>query len=194
MLANTLSRYWWMTLIRGLIWIVFAIVLFTQPLISLVALTLTFGAFALVDGIGNIVTAIGGRQENEDWWLLLLAGLCGIGAGVLTFFIPELTALAVLFYIATWAIATGLLQIVAAFRLRKEIEGEFWLALSGLVSIAFGLLLMARPGAGALSVVWLIAGFAIAFGVTLIVLAFKVRGFTELVVAKAKGAAGGRYR
>ncbi len=75
--------------------------------------------------------------------------------------LPELTALAVLFYIATWAIATGLLQIVAAFRLLKEIEGEFWLALSGLVSIAFGLLLMARPGAGALSVVWLIAGFAL---------------------------------
>ena len=116
-----------------LIWIVFGIVLFTQPLISLVALTLTFGAFALVDGIGNTVSAIGGRRENEDWWVLLLAGLCGIGAGVLTFFIPGLTALAVLFYIATWAIATGLLEIVAAFRLRKEIEGEFWLALSGLV-------------------------------------------------------------
>jgi uncharacterized membrane protein HdeD (DUF308 family) len=191
MLAKILSRYWWMTLVRGAIWILFGIVIFTQPLISLVALTLTFGAFAFVDGVGNAVSAIGGRRENETWWVLLLAGLCGIGVGLLTFFSPGLTALALLFYIATWAIATGLLEILAAIRLRKEIEGEFWLALSGLVSIAFGVLLMARPGAGALSVLWLIAGFAIAFGVTLIVLAFKVRGFTDRVVAKAKGAAGG---
>jgi uncharacterized membrane protein HdeD (DUF308 family) len=129
MLATTLSRHWWMTLIRGLIWIVFGIVIFTQPLISLVTLTLTFGAFVLADGVGKMVTAIRGRQGNEDWWVLLLAGLCGIGAGVMTFFIPGLTALAVLFYIATWAIATGLLETVAAIRLRKEIEGEFWRSL-----------------------------------------------------------------
>ena len=194
MLATTLLRHWWMTLIRGLIWIVFGIVIFTQPLISLVTLTLTFGAFVLADGVGKMVTAIRGRQGNEDWWVLLLAGLCGIGAGVMTFFIPGLTALAVLFYIATWAIATGLLETVAAIRLRKEIEGEFWMGLSGLVSIAFGVLLMARPGSGALSVLWLIAGYAIALGVTHIFLAFKVRGFTERVVAKVKGAAGGMSR
>jgi Short repeat of unknown function (DUF308) len=89
MLAKILSRYWWMTLVRGAIWILFGIVIFTQPLISLVALTLTFGAFAFVDGVANAVSAIGGRRENETWWVLLLAGLCGIGVGLLTFFSPD---------------------------------------------------------------------------------------------------------
>ena len=132
MFADTLKRYWWTTLLRGVIWILFGIVLFAQPGISLVTLTLTFGAFVLVDGIANVVSAIGGGQEKENRWLLLLVGLLGIGVGVLTFFSPGATALALLFYIAIWSIASGLLWIVAAVRLRNEIEGEFWLALSGL--------------------------------------------------------------
>ncbi|HSL70204.1 MAG TPA: DUF308 domain-containing protein, partial [Longimicrobiales bacterium] len=120
MFANILSQYWWLILLRGAIWILFGIALFAQPGITLVALTLLFGAFVLVDGIGNIVSAIGGRKQHEHWWVLLLVGLCGVGVGVLTFYSPGLTALALLFYIAIWAIATGLLAIVAAIRLRKE--------------------------------------------------------------------------
>ncbi|MGH9460991.1 MAG: HdeD family acid-resistance protein [Vicinamibacteria bacterium] len=183
MLSTILSRYWWMTLIRGAIAILFGIMLFVWPQISLVSLVLVFGAFALADGVANVVTAIGGRQEHESWWVLLLAGLAGIGIGVLTFFNPAVTALALLFYIAIWAIATGLLEIVAAIRLRKEIEGEFWLALSGLASVAFGMILVARPGAGALAVLWLIGAYAIAFGAMLLVLAFKARGFVKRVKA-----------
>jgi len=99
--------------------------------------------------------------------------------------VPGLTALALLFYIAIWAIATGLLQIVAAIRLRKEIEGEFWMALGGLASVAFGMLLVARPGEGALAVLWLIAAYAIAFGVILIILALKARGFVKRIEAAA---------
>jgi uncharacterized membrane protein HdeD (DUF308 family) len=116
---------------------------------------------------------------------LLLGGLAGIGVGLLAFFNPAATALALLFYIAIWAIATGLLQIVAAVRLRKEIEGEFWLGLAGLASIAFGVLLVARPGAGALAVLWLISAYAIAFGVMLVLLAFKTRGFVKRVKTAA---------
>ena len=186
MFADTLKRYWWTTLLRGVIWILFGIVLFARPGISLVALMLTFGAFVLVDGIANVVSAIGGGQEKENRWLLLLVGLLGIGVGVLTFFSPGATALALLFYIAIWSIASGLLWIVAAVRLRNEIEGEFWLALSGLLSIAFGVLLVARPGAGALSVIWLIGGYAIVFGVTLVLLAFKARGFVKRAAAALK--------
>jgi uncharacterized membrane protein HdeD (DUF308 family) len=185
MFSNILRRYWWMTLLRGVISILFGIVIFAQPAISLLTLTLTFGIFAAADGITNIVSAIGGRKENENWWVLLLVGLAGVGAGVLTFITPGLTALALLFYVAAWAIATGLLEIVAAIRLRKEIEGEFWLFLAGLLSVAFGVLLMARPGLGALSVLWLIGGYAIAFGIILIGLALRARSFVRRTHAAA---------
>jgi uncharacterized membrane protein HdeD (DUF308 family) len=183
MLANILSRYWWMMLLRGVIWVLFGLVAFVQPGISLVTLALMFGAFAFVDGVAAIVTGFAGRHEHEQWWTLLLLGLCGIGIGVLTFLSPGLTALALLFYIAAWAMVTGVLEIITAIRLRKEITGELWLALSGILSLAFGLLVVARPGAGALALLWLIAFYAIAFGVTLIMLSFKVRGFARHVPA-----------
>jgi uncharacterized membrane protein HdeD (DUF308 family) len=179
MLAHILSRFWWMTLLRGAIAVLFGIMLFVWPQISLASLVLLFGAFSFADGVGSVVTAIGGRQEHESWWVLLLAGLAGIGIGVLTFFNPAATALAILFYIAIWAIATGLLQLVAAVRLRKEIEGEFWLGLAGLASIVFGILLVARPGEGALAVLWLVAAYSIAFGAMLILLAFEARSFVK---------------
>ncbi len=182
MLADSLSRHWWTTLLRGVLWILFGIVLFTRPLLSLLTLTLLFGAFVLADGIVHVVHAFGGRRENERWWVTLLTGLCGIAVGVLTFFNPGVTAYALLFYIAIWAIATGLFEIIAAIRLRQEIKGEFWLILAGLLSVAFGVLLLARPGTGALSVVWLIGGYAIVFGSVLIVLAFEARGYGRHVV------------
>lgn len=179
MFAKVLSRYWWMILIRGVLSVLFGIMVFAWPGISLLSLVLLFGAFVLADGFANVVTAIGGRHEQEHWWVLLLAGLAGIGLGILAIFNPQVTALALLFYIAIWAIATGLLEIVAAIRLRKEIEGELWMGLGGLASVLFGLLLAARPGAGALAVLWLIAAYAVAFGVTLIILAFEARGFVK---------------
>ena len=114
---------------------------------------------------------------SRNWWVRLLEGLVGVGVGFLTFFAPGVTALALLFYIAIWAIATGVLETVAAIRLRKEIEGERLLLLGGLASAMFGVLLIARPGAGALALLWLIAAYAVVFGVVLVVLAFKARGF-----------------
>ena len=178
MLADVLSRFWWMTLVRGVLWLLFGLAVVAQPAASLVTLVVLFGVFALADGIGNIVSAIG-RQEADNRWVLALIGLSGIGAGVLTLFNPGVTALALLFYVAVWAIATGLLQFVAAIRLRHEIKGEFWLALSGLVSIAFGVYLMARPGEGVLSVIWLIGIYALALGIILIALALRARGFVR---------------
>jgi uncharacterized membrane protein HdeD (DUF308 family) len=181
MLSTILQRYWWMILIRGILAILFGILVFTWPGITLLSLVLVFGAYALVDGIANVVTAIGGRREQEHWWVLLLLGLAGVALGVLTFLNPGITALVLLFYIAVWAIVTGLLQIVAAIRLRKEIEGEFWLALAGAASVALGVLLIARPGEGALAVLWIIGAYAILFGVVLLILAFKARGFVKQV-------------
>jgi uncharacterized membrane protein HdeD (DUF308 family) len=175
MLADILSRYWWMTLLRGLFWILFGIVIFTRPGISLLSLTLALGVIMFVDGIINAVNAFSGRKEHDDWWVVLLVGLAGIGIGLLTFNNPGATAFAVVLYVAIWAIATGLLEIVEAVRLRKQIQGEFWLALAGIASVAFGVLLAARPGVGALTILWLIGAYAIAFGVIMLLLAFKVR-------------------
>jgi uncharacterized membrane protein HdeD (DUF308 family) len=174
-LATILSRSWWVLLLRGLVAIAFGALAWLQPGISLAALVLLFGVYSMADGILGVWTAIAGRREHEHWWVLLLGGLLGIGVGILTFLAPGVTALALVLYIAVWAIATGVLQIVAAIRLRKEIQGEWLLILGGLASLVFGVLLMARPGAGAVSLLWLIGAYAIVFGVLLVLLAFKVR-------------------
>jgi uncharacterized membrane protein HdeD (DUF308 family) len=187
MIAKLLSHYWWTLLLRGTIWVLFGVTVFALPGISLVTLTLMFGAFALVDGIVHLISAFGGRRDDHHWWHLLLAGVAGIGVGILTILAPGVTALALLYYIAIWAIATGVLAIVTSIRLRREIDGEFWLATAGLAAVVFGMLLVARPGAGALTVLWLIGTFAIAFGVMLIVLGFKTRGFVNRFASAFKG-------
>jgi uncharacterized membrane protein HdeD (DUF308 family) len=174
-LANIFARNWWVLLIRGLAAILFGILTWLRPGLSLATLVLLFGAYALADGLLAMWAAIAGRHEHEHWWVLLLEGLTGIGVGLLTFMVPGLTAIAILFYIAVWAIARGVLEIAAAVRLRKEISGEFFLILGGLASVLFGFLLMARPWPGALAVLWLIAAYAVIFGVILVLLAFKVR-------------------
>ncbi len=176
-LATILSRSWWVLLLRGLVAIAFGVVGWLQPGISLAALLLLFGAYSLADGILHVWSAVAGRNEHEHWWVMLLGGLVGIGVGVVTFLAPGVTALALVFYIAIWAIATGVLGIATAIRLRKEIEGEWLLILAGSVTVAFGVMLMAQPGAGALSLLWLIATYAVFFGVLLVLLAFKVRRF-----------------
>jgi uncharacterized membrane protein HdeD (DUF308 family) len=179
-LARTLARHWWVVLLRGLVAIAFGVLTFTRPAISLAALLLFFGAFVFADGLLHVWTAISDK-ERENRWLLLLGGLLGIGVGLLAFLTPGLTAIAVLFYIAIWAVATGLLDIVAAVRLRKEIEGEWLLGLGGLSSVAFGVVLLARPGTGALAVLWIIAAYAVAFGVILTLLSFRLKGLAKKI-------------
>ena len=180
--ATILTRGWWRLLLRGLAAIAFGVLTWLRPGISLAALVLLFGAYSLVDGVLNAWTAIAGRHEEDHWWVLLLGGLLGIGIGMGYVPPPGLTTLALLFYIAIWAIARGLLEILAAIRLRKEIEGEWLLILAGLASVVFGVLLMARPGAGALAVLWLIAAYSVGFGVLMVVLAFKARSFVDRFV------------
>jgi uncharacterized membrane protein HdeD (DUF308 family) len=177
--ATILERGWWRLLLRGLAAIAFGLLTWVQPGISLAALVLLFGVYSIVDGVLAVWTAVAGRRDQEHWWMLLLGGLLGIGVGIVTLAIPGLTALALLFYIAIWAIARGVLEIVVAIRLRKEIQGEWLLILGGLASVAFGTLLMAQPGAGALAVLWLIATFAVVFGLILVTLAFKARSFSQ---------------
>jgi uncharacterized membrane protein HdeD (DUF308 family) len=174
-LAAALGRNWWLLLLRGLVAIVFALLTWAQPGVSLAALVLVFGIYVLADGLLGVWSAIAKRRDNRHWWLLLLWGLVGIVVGVMTFIMPGITGLVLLMYIAAWAVITGVLQIVAAIRLRKEIKGEWLMILSGLVSVAFGVLLFLQPGAGALAVAWIIAAYAFIFGVLMVLLAFKVR-------------------
>jgi len=176
-MANLLSRRWWVLLLRGLIAIAFSILLWLQPVISIAVLVLLFGAYALSDGILGIWIAIAGRKEYEDWWTFLLWGIISVIVGILTFIKPGITALMLLFYIAIWAITTGILEIEAAIRLRKEIKGEWLLFLGGLISMAFGILLMVRPLEGALAVFWFIGTYTLIFGIILVILALKTRSF-----------------
>jgi uncharacterized membrane protein HdeD (DUF308 family) len=182
MIGEILSRYWWMTVLRGLFWILFGVVILARPGISLLSLTLALGIVIFADGILNVMNAFAGRKVHEDWWVLLLIGLTGIGIGALTFYSPQTTALALVFYVAIWAIATGLLQIAAAIRLRRQLAGEVWWILAGIASVIFGVLLIVQPAAGALTLLWLFAVYAIAFGVLLVLLAFRVRGGIKRLV------------
>jgi uncharacterized membrane protein HdeD (DUF308 family) len=175
-LAAALSRGWWLLLLRGIAAIVFGFLTWFQPGISLAALILLFAAYSMADGIFALWLALGGHAHDHRG-VLVLEGLLGIGVAIMTFIAPGVTALAILFYIAIWSIATGVLRIVAAIALRKEIEGEWLLILSGLASVGFGVLLMAMPGAGALALLWVIAAYAIMFGVLLVTLAFRARSF-----------------
>jgi uncharacterized membrane protein HdeD (DUF308 family) len=154
--------------------ILFGIITFISPAISLAALVLVFGAYAFADGVLSIVSAVRRRGEGR-WWMLLLEGLVGIAAGIVTLFWPGITAIALLYVIAAWAIVTGVLELIAAVRLRKEIRGEWLLALGGIASIAFGVLVALFPGPGALALVLWIGAYALVFGVLLVVLSFKLR-------------------
>ncbi len=174
-LASIFARSWWILLLRGLIAIGFGIFSFFQPGISIAALVLLFGAYSMSDGILAVWVAIAGRKQHEHWWVLLLEGIVGIGVGIMTFIAPGITAFALLMYVAVWAIGTGLLRIVLAIRLRQEIKGEWWLVLGGLISVALGFVLMARPAEGAVSLLWFIASCATVFGFSLVLLAFKLR-------------------
>lgn len=176
MLSKLMSVYWWVLLLRGVLAILFGIAAYAWPGMTLATLVTLFGAFAFVDGIFNVFHAFSGRKEDERWWVLLLEGLLGIAFGVITFQAPEITATVLILYIAFWAMATGILRIILAVRLRKEIEGEWWMALAGLAGIVFGVLMVARPGAGALALLWLVAIWAIVGGVFLVILSFKVKG------------------
>jgi uncharacterized membrane protein HdeD (DUF308 family) len=180
-LAAALSRNWWVLLLRGLVAIGFGLLCWRRPGISLGALVTLFGAFALVDGLLLLWAAIAGRDTADDGWVLLLGGIVGIGVGILTFLAPGVTALALLLYIAVWAVATGVLHIAAAIRLRSEIEGEWVYILAGVASVGFGAFLMARPGTGALAVLWVIGIYALVSGVLLVILAFRARGFAKRI-------------
>ncbi len=175
-MMEVLARNWWALALRGLFAVLFGLLAFAWPGVTLAALVILFGAYALVDGIFALIAAVRAAEAHERWWLFVIEGLAGIAAGLLTFMWPGITALVLLYLIAWWAVITGVLEIAAAIRLRKEISGEWALVLGGVASVIFGFLLLLRPGVGALAVVWLIGIYALLFGALLLTLAFRLRG------------------
>jgi uncharacterized membrane protein HdeD (DUF308 family) len=172
-----LARNWWALVLRGVLAVIFGILAIVFPGITVEALVILFGAFALVDGVFAIVAAVRAAERKRSWGALVLEGIAGIALGILTFFWPGVTAFALLYLIAAWAFITGVFEIAAAIRLRREITGEFWLGLAGVASIAFALLVVIFPGSGAVAIVWAIGVYAILFGALLIGLGLRLRGW-----------------
>ena len=186
-----IARWWWTFIIRGLVAVAFGVLAFLAPAWGIAVLVALFGAWALVDGVMGLVGGIRSRGRDRSWWLSILEGIVGIVAGVFAFLFPVAAAGALIFIIAAWAIVTGVFEIVAAIRLREQIQGEFWLGLAGVASILYGVVIYLFPAAGALSIVWLIGSFAIAFGVFLLILGWRLRRINELAKIDAAHDYGG---
>jgi uncharacterized membrane protein HdeD (DUF308 family) len=180
-----LARWWWTFILRGLLAIAFGILAFISPGLGIAVLVGLFAAWALIDGITGLWEGVSRRTRDRSWWLSVLEGIAGIVAGVLALLFPAFAAGALVLIIAAWAIVTGIFEIVAAIRLREQIKGEFWMGLAGVASILYGVVLFLFPSAGALGIVWLIGGFAIAFGAFLLVLGWRLRGVNQMAIRDA---------
>ncbi len=169
------SRYWWVLALRGLAAVLFGLIALIFPGIALLALVYIFAAYALIDGITAVFVSLQERGIASHWVALLVEGIVSVIIGVIAFVWPGITALVLLYLVATWAIITGIMEISAAFMRRIPVAQEWALGLAGVLSIIFGIILFVRPGAGLLTILWLVGIYAIVFGVLLIVRAFQFR-------------------
>ena len=175
-LAKGLAYNWWLLLLRGLVALLFGIVAFVMPHITLLTVVLLWGAFVAADGMLALIAGLTGKasEVRPRWWLILV-GLMGLAAGGIAFFRPLIGAAALLLLVAIWAIVIGASQIIGGIALRREIQDEWWLILSGLLAVVFGAAFLIHPMAGALAIVWTIGAYAIVFGISLVMLSFRVR-------------------
>jgi uncharacterized membrane protein HdeD (DUF308 family) len=169
-----LADNWWAVALRGLFAILFGIIAFAMPGAAMLALALIFGAYSIADGIFNIVLAVRGARQHERWGPLLVNGLLGILIGVIAAIWPGITVLAFVFMVGAWALLSGGLTFGAALGMKIS-HGRWWLVFGAIISMIYGLLLFASPLIGALVLTWWVGAYALVFGVTLIVLAFRLR-------------------
>lgn len=174
-LLTTVGQNWWTVALRGVVAVLFGILAFVWPGLTVFVLVMLFAAYAFVDGLFALVGAIRAADDRRSSWPLLIEGFLGVAAGIVAFVWPDITAVVLLYLIAAWAIVTGAFELFAAVELRRQIENERWLALGGIASVIFGLLLVFLPETGALAVVWLIGAYAVVFGVSLLALAVRLR-------------------
>ncbi len=167
-MIEALKRNWWVLVIRGICGIVFGVIAFAYPGLTLATLVILFGAWVLIDGVFRIVGATAGRASDPDWGFHLIIGLLGVVVGFLTFRAPGITALILVIYIGAWALMIGAVEIALAIKLRRELKGEWLLVL-------MAVLLLWNPGPGALALLWLIASYAIVLGVLAIFFGFRLR-------------------
>jgi uncharacterized membrane protein HdeD (DUF308 family) len=176
-MASLVAKNWWALALRGIVAIGFGILAILVPGLTVVALVVLFAAYSFVDGVLAISSGIRRDSLRGRNRTLIMGGVCSIGAAVVTLLWPNITALVLLALIALWAIVIGAIEIIAAYRLRREIRGEWALALDGLLSLVFGLFILFFPGAGAIALLWLIGAYAIVSGVLLVMLAFRLRAY-----------------
>ncbi|MCA3555599.1 HdeD family acid-resistance protein [Aestuariivirga sp.] len=177
-LLHNLARHWWALALRGVAAIVFGVLAFAWPGITILSLVMLYGAYALVDGVFSVFAAISGGTPAPRWWLAVV-GVLGILAGIIAFANPVLVGFYLLWFIGAWAIVSGVMEIIGAIRLRKEIDNEWWLILHGAISVLFGIFLFAEPLTSALALIWVIGAYAIAAGGMMIALAFRLKGHAK---------------
>ncbi len=184
-MLGLVARDWWVFAIRGIAALVFGILAFIWPERTLTVLVFLFGAYVLVDGVSLLVALVrGDALARRNAWAVGIMGVLGLVVGVVTFVWPDVTALSLLYLVAFWAITTGAFQVIAAFALRRELDGEFWMALGGIASIVFGALLAIFPGEGLISLVWLVGIWSVVFGVSSLSLAYRLHGI-DATLSKA---------
>jgi len=171
------AAHWWAWIVRGVAAVLFGILVLAVPKTGLLALIILWGTYAILGGVVSLVLAFRASQAGYHWGWLVLEGIVGIGAGVVAFLWPGITALVLLALIALWAIVTGIAEIVVALRVRKEIRGEWLLAIAGLLSVAFGVMVLVFPKPGLLAITMLAGAYAIVFGATLIGLGFELKSW-----------------
>ena len=174
-MLHALAKNWWLVLLRGIAGIVFGVLAFAWPGLTLLTLVLFYGAYALIDGVAALACAFTGRARPVPTWWLIIVGVLGIAAGLLTFLWPGITAFVLILFIGAWAIAHGIFEIIGAIQLRHEIDNEWMLILAGALSVIFGIIVLAAPGAGALGLIWAIGAYSIVFGALLVGLSLRLR-------------------
>ena len=169
---------WWVVLVRGIVAILFGLMAIFSPASTAIALVLVFGAFALVDGVMALYLGFKRKGFDGSWWTWVLDGLASIAIGLMAFFWTGATLLVMVLWIAAWAIVVGIMRIIGAIRLRKEIEGEWALILSGALMVIWGMALVFFPPAGAISLAWTMGIFSLIVGVMMVILSFRIKNIT----------------
>ncbi len=173
-MLERLLQNWWTILLRGALALLFGIAAFLLPSVTITALVLLFGVYLIVDGILALLLSFAVRPGDRRWWLLLLNGVLAIAAGLITFVWPAASALALVLIVAAWALVTGVIEILAAARLRRELSNEWLLGVGGLVTVALGIALVLAPSAGLVAASWLFGAFALIYGVLMISLGLRL--------------------
>lgn len=174
-IAGAVQQGWWLFLLRGIAAILFGILALAWPGLTLFVLIISFGVYVMFDGAVEIWNGFTNREGHDRWWVDVLIGLAGIVAGILIISLPGITAVIAMYYIGAWMVITGVLQVFYAIKLRQEISGEWFLVFTGLLSVILGIVFFVAPGSGAVSLVWLIAIYAILLGVALVIFSFRAR-------------------